>query len=213
MFPESLPVQRPLFDMLNTRYYLVTPGFRDEANSGIRRVASEDLDVYESPTAWPRAFFTDAVVPYRGVADFLGLVGRGDGRPFAAMEEGDWKRLPEWLARPVRHRRTVAATDYRLTGNTTTFRIDTPGRGLIVLSESFLREDFVAELDGKRVDYFRVNHVFRGLVVDQPGKHEVSFRYRPRYWNATLVLSGAAFILFLAGLAFMASLDNRRIAG
>ena len=61
---ERLEANLPLFNMLNVRYFL---GYIDPKIAPIlslKKVASLDLDVFESERVWPRAFFTDALVVY-----------------------------------------------------------------------------------------------------------------------------------------------------
>ena len=152
----NLPVTRPLvasplhrfYDLLNVRYYAdeVLPGSPAPAPvPGLRTVGRYDLDLYESPTAWPRAFFTDTLVPARNVTDLIKVLTQGDGRPFAAVAPPELRARADLPAfAPLLHgpgdqanRRVVAATGYRLTSRTTSFHLQAPGPGLAVLMEAY----------------------------------------------------------------------------
>lgn len=193
---ENLPGLLRCLDALNVRHYLQRPG---QPGPALPRVKAVDLDVYESPTVWPRAFFTDRVTVYERPADFARLVREGDGRPFAALQ----RTLPEALAGLASTNPSSptfsAATNFRLSPNTTAFDVQASGRGLVVLTEAYYANDFRALLDGKPVPYYRVNHAFKGIYVDSPGTHRLSFSYWPEHFTLTLWL--AAIGILLAALA------------
>jgi len=66
------------------------------------------------------------------------------------------------------------------------------------LTEAWLKEDFRATLNGQPVDYFRVNHAFKGIQVDQAGTYRVSFRYLPRRFPLAVTFCLAALGLISA---------------
>ena len=96
-------------------------------------------------------------------------------------------------------RTVVPATDYRLTANTTAFRINAPAPGVIVLGEAFEQGSYTVTVNGAKAEPFRVNHAFLGVRVDTDGPCNVVFIYRPRVWNLALTL--AALGLVLTGIA------------
>jgi len=187
-------------DMLGVRYLLDKPG-QGASLPDTKLLGTTDLDVVESPTAWPRAFFTDAAVAYSSLAEIRELVEQGDGRPFAALLPKAREQLP-LPARDLATRTIVPAHDYRLTQNTTAFQIDAPSPGLAVLGEAWLPNDLEAFVDGKPAQVWRVDHAFRGVYLDQAGTHTVLFRYRPAVLDLALGVAGvglaaAAFTLWL----------------
>ena len=186
----NVPVARPLFDALNVRYYLDLQSDQGVLGRALKLLKVSDLDIYESPTAWPRAFFTDRLDVYDLPADLVEKIKTGDGRPFAAAQRDDVARqtalaiLPRNLAT-----RTVApATGYRLTTNTTSFDVHASQHGVIVLTETFWPGDFRAELNGRKVPVVRLNHAFKGVVVDTAGDYRVTFRYVPKNFPRNLLL-------------------------
>ena len=201
--PSTLPDLRPLYDMLNIRYYLAPRNA--DGIGGLDLVNRLDLAVFESRTVWPRAFYVDRLSTYRDLPELVHRVKSGDGRPFAAVEETEPARLPvlKALLNKPGDRTVVAASDYRLTGNSTRFRLSAPGPGLVVLSETDYPGDFIATVNGRPAELIRVNHAFKGIQVESGGQYDVSVRYWPRPFGLTLWLSGGGAILaLLAGFLF-----------
>lgn len=199
LHPHTLPQARPFYDLLNVRYYLGQAGDPPPPGNGLTLLAHADLDVYRSETAWPRAFFTDRVASYQSAADFAALVRDGDHRPLAAVQTSD-RDLPSLPRGDLAGRAVVPATAYHLTTNTTSFTVDAPGAGVIVLGEAYLADDFTVRLNGEPATCFRVNHAFKGVSVPRGGTYQVTFRYRPRRFGLALAACGTGLaILGAAG--------------
>ncbi len=206
--PGEVAKLRPVFDLLNVRFYL---GYRlgpARPGSELRQVDSSDMDVYESPTKWPRAFFTDGAAVYDELPQFCSWLKFGDGRPFVAVQHGDWVKLSPVprVQGDLAKRQVAEAENYHSTADTTSFTVTAPGPGFIVLTEAYERDNFQATLNGKRVPYIRVNHAFKGIYVDEAGTYEVSFSYWPKGLSATLLVSG----LGIAVLALVLFVELRR---
>ena len=195
---NNLFKSKAVCDLLNVKYYLALPGSLPPELNGLRRIRSLDFDVYESNTAWPRAFFTDQVIGYDSTEDFVKLIGARDGQPFAAIDKSDARARPELTnsakpdgAKPL----VVAATNYVLTANGTSFDLVAPARGIAVLSETYLPNDFRVYVNGLSTSYFRVNYAFKGIWFDHPGTYHVSFTYWPEHFTLALVGCGAGCVL------------------
>ena len=198
---ESVAALLPAHDLLNVTRYLADHHGGPHPLPGLQPLAQLDLDVYASPTAWPRAFFTDRLGSYAQVADFVGLVRGGDGRPFAAVQNGE-ANTPALPTSPT-GRVVRPARDYHLTANTTSFVIDAPGPGIAVLTEAFYPGDFRVTVDGEPATYFRVNHAFRGVAIDGAGRHEIRFSYWPEYFTAALLLGAVGLLALVGGGAWL----------
>ncbi|MGA2015818.1 MAG: hypothetical protein ABSH26_02620 [Opitutaceae bacterium] len=185
------------YDMLNVRYFLGRSRPAPDEIRGWERLRKLDLTVYRSPAAWPRAFFVDRVGRYSGLGDLVARVRSTDGRPFAAVEDQDVADMPELAALPADApgREVVAATNYSLTNNTTSFDVEVRRPGVVVLSETWLRDDFRATVNGSAVPYFRVNHAFKGICLDGAGRYRISFRYWPRHLTPSLWMSALGLAL------------------
>ncbi len=202
--PKDLGHVRPFFDALNVRYYFDLASDQGALGRSLRLVRAADLDVYESPTAWPRAFFTDRIDGYEHPADLVTKIRARAGRPFAAVQnrDGATQSAVAGLARGDGATATPA-THYRLRENSTSFVVCASGPGVIVLTEAWWPGDFRADLNGRDLPVVRINHAFQGVVVDAAGEYRVTFRYWPRHFTRHLTL-GAIGLLLLAASALLA---------
>jgi hypothetical protein len=209
----------PLLDMLNVRYVLGYAGGVDEITSGLKKIGSFDLDVYESAKVWPRAFFTDRLTTYKAESAFIQLLKEGDGRPFAAASEIEAQGVAELRsltreASPAPTRQIVPASDYGLTTNTTSFKVNAPGPGIVVLTEPYIEGEFRLRVNGLPANYFRINSAFRGVFMPAAGEYQFSYAYWPRHFTLSLWASGIglASFLFWMGTAFRRFQPNTRTA-
>jgi hypothetical protein len=198
----TLAKARPFFDALNVRFYFDMLSKHPALQESLRFVQGADLDVYESPTAWPRAFFTDRLGIYDQPAELVTKFGSAAGKPFAAVQRND---SPATLAiaalsNDLGARSANPATNYTLTENTTTFRVHASGPGMIVLTEAFWPGDFRAGVNGRKAPIIRVNHAFKGVMVDAPGDYTVTFRYWPKNFPRNLALCGIGAALLIMSL-------------
>ena len=195
---------RPFLDVLNVRHYLdlaTNPPLRD---ASLQRVASADLEVYESRTAWPRAFFADAVVGYAEPGELMKRMLASEGRPFAAVHRDDLaaNRTLAGLSREAGATRILPGTNYQLESNSTSFEVHATGPGIAVLHEAAWPESFRAFVDGQRAPIIRVNHAFKGVLIDRAGQHRITFRYWPRNLTRDLIMAGAGLGLGLLSLGW-----------
>ena len=193
---KTNPRPRPLYNMLNVRYFLEMPA-RSRPEMAAVDPRSFDLDISRNEGEWPRAFFAGSVQSYDHVEQFVEMLQRADSRPFAAIQTGETPEPLTDQGGPI-----VPARDYRLTSNTTTFSVDAPAPGVAVLTEAYVPGDFRVTLNGAPAECFRVNHAFRGVKIPAAGKYVISYSYWPRHFTLSLVLaSGGALVL--AGWLFM----------
>ena len=193
---------RPFFDALNVRYYFDLKSDQGALGKSLTFLKAADLDIYESPTAWPRAFFTDRIGTYDQPAELVQSLRGATGRPFAAAQRSDVaaqaaiNSLPSDTARRV----VVPASNYRLTENTTSFTVRASAAGVILLTESYWQGDFRVEVNGAKAPIIRLNHAFKGVVVPAAGEYRVKFSYLPKNFPRNLMLSGAGALLGLLTL-------------
>lgn len=190
---------RPFFDALNVRHYFDLASDQGALGRALRLVRTADLDVYESPTAWPRAFFTNRVEGYEHPADLVAKIRASPGRPFAAVQnpDGAAQSAVSRLARGAGGT-IIPATHYRLTANATSFVVRADGPGLIALTEAHWPGDFRADLNGRDLPVVRVNHAFQGVVVEAAGEYRVTFRYWPHHFTRHLTLAALGLLLLAA---------------
>jgi hypothetical protein len=162
-------------------------------------VGRDRLRVGRRDTAWPRAFFADGVSSYTDAADLL-RQATARGRPFAAIQSTDRRAFDSTRRLVPPTGNFTPASNYALTANTTSFDVHASSRGVAVLSETFLPDDFRATLNGRAVPYFRVNHAFKAVTIPSAGDWTVKFEYRPVRWRLSLAMAVAG-IMVLTGLA------------
>ncbi len=173
-------------DLMGIRHYLAAPDGAQTQN--LQQTHTTDLDFYTSPSAWPRAFFTNRIRAAADLSAFVHLLENGDGLPFVSAIEATGTGDPSSTVAP--------ATDYRLTSNTTSFRVDARTPGVVVLGESYEAQNWQVTLDGQPCDYFRANHAFLGVNVPA-GPHTLCFAYWPRVLTLALWLGFAGLILVI----------------
>jgi hypothetical protein len=206
--PGHLGADLPLFNMLNVHYFLGDTGMKSEPVPTLSKIASLDLDVFASERTWPRAFFTDRLVTYNREEEFIDLLKKSDGTPLAGIPKealDNQTELAKFLGAPTApsNRKATPATNYVLTNNTTSFKVNAAGPGVIVLTEAYVPDDFQVRLNGKPANYFRVNSAFKGLFVPDAGDYVVSFAYWPRYLTLSLWIAALGSAIFLGWAAFL----------
>jgi hypothetical protein len=200
---ERLTNDLPLFNMLNIRYILAPTETSLSQIPDLKNIASLDLNVYESEHVWPRAFFTDKLFAYQGEEQMIALLARDDGLPFAGIATEDLKNehsLNNLVNRTGTStpRQVIAARDYQLTTNSTTFKVTATGPGVVVITEAYVSHDFQLRVNGKPDHYFRVNSAFKGILIPRAGDYQISFVYSPRFFTLLLCISavGIAVLIF-----------------
>ena len=201
---QQIPALLPALDMFGVRYYVSTPVANAAEIPGLASLGAADLAVHESRTAWPRAFFTDRIAGYAQPGELMELVKHSGGIPLAAVQSGT--QVPAVLksdAEKISQRKVVPATEYRLTPNTTAFRVAASAPGIVVLGEAFEQGNYVVTVNGAKAEPLRVNHAFLGVLVNSAGPCEIVFTYRPRFWTLSLCIAAAG--IFLALIAILVS--------
>jgi hypothetical protein len=197
---ENLGNARGLLDMLGVRFVFSRALFLPPHMPRLELSDRDPVSVVERPTAWPRAYFVDGVQRHSGVKELAAIL-EASTLPFASIDSGDQRALAAVAALPGAETVRVAARQYHLTPNRTAFVIDAPGPGIAVLGEAFEPRDFVATRNGDTVDYFQINHVFKGVAIPSAGSWTIEFAYRPRLLVVSIVLAliGAVGIAALVG--------------
>ncbi|MBT6247467.1 MAG: hypothetical protein HOI43_18765 [Gammaproteobacteria bacterium] len=190
-------------------------------------VMNLDMKVWEREHPWPRAFFVDEIASYidpdlakykygehagcpetasyvDGDHDLAKFIRQADGLPLAAVESSK----TVW---PTSERTVVAATDYQLTSNSTSFRVEAPTSGIVVLTETHIPGDIHVTINGNLGEVMTVNHAFRGVEIKEPGSYDIKFFYRPRLWYTSWILFGLGLTLLIVILSSLRILYQRLI--
>ena len=206
---EALAQRDKALGFLNVRYISAE---KDEVLPDHYTVeAFPDLNVIQLNNAWPRAFFTNRLRVYNAPEEFGKMVNSNDNGFFAAIHASQQDVHPQIseLTEAQTPPAFIKAFDYKRTNNQTTFNIKATSAGVAVLHENFVDDSFEASINDEPVDYFRINHAFKGVWIDQPGTHTISFKYRPKYWNTSKWMFVAG-LLVLTGLLIYSFRNNTK---
>lgn len=198
VFDESdLTSKAGLLDLFGVRIVFADPAQLAGRWRELPPAAPDRLRVIERPSAWPRAFFVDTIQVYDEPSDLLTTLAGATG-PFGAIQASDARArdlASRFVGEPGAPR---YATRYRLTPNSTTFDIEAPGPGVVIVAEAYDETDFVATVNGKEVPYFRVNHLFKAVAIPGSGTWTVRFEYRPALWQWAWAMAATGLVLVLA---------------
>jgi hypothetical protein len=192
----TLPIDseriRGYSDLLNVRFIL-TPANEPKPGGVYAGTVYQDKDwkVYESPSAFPRAWMVHETVVEPSAAraaERLGMPGFDARR--TALIEG-----PVALE-PLAEGAPETAQVLGVAPNRMELEVDAHSRGLLVLSENYY-PGWRATVDGQSAPIYRVDSALRGLVVPR-GRSHVVLRYAPAsvYWGG--LLTSMAFLGTLA---------------
>jgi hypothetical protein len=204
---DTVKASRPFLDFLNVRYYFSMP--RDgPLDSGLHLDAHDDLDIYESPSAWPRAFFTNRVATYSDPAELLQLIVNDHGQPFAAIQSGEAEKdALKGLSFDASGREFIPAAGYILTERTTSFTLHASGPGMAVLNETYWPGYAHAKVNGVETKILRINHAFQGVAIEKAGEYHVKFSYEPPFFWVSVGLALGGLGLLIASLKAAQGLD------
>ncbi len=168
----NLPL--PVLNMLNTRY-----------------VVGRNNQVQRNPAALGNAWTVDSIVWARDAdAEVAAMDGFDPSRQVVIREE-DRSFVADFVpAAPG----DISLSSYK--ANELIYKVNNPNPVLAVFSEMYYRGniDWVAYLNGERIDHFRVNYILRGMVLPA-GEHELIFAFDPPSFQLGNRLSLAASVL------------------
>jgi hypothetical protein len=192
--------ESPILDLLGARYVLAIGA---PSLPGLNLVHRSDLSIYENENALPRAFLVDEV---RVLPDSRAVLRAMSERSFLP---GSWA-YSETPIEGLGPKDTPADSLSTPGSVSPPGSVSTPGSvemeilsdekvrlqvlatrpALLVLADSWY-PGWKATVDGATRPIHRVNHAFRGVVVE-PGRHEVVFTYAPAsfLWGAALSIAG-----------------------
>ncbi|MBI3796724.1 MAG: YfhO family protein, partial [Deltaproteobacteria bacterium] len=166
----------------------------------------EDSDsqvrVWDNPTAGPRVFLAPkATVAAAGQEALARLQDTPDLTRQVWIEQG-LEMATTWPeAQPPGE-----LLSFSLAPNSVKVQYQARTPGILTLTDSYA-EGWRATLNGREVPVLRVDGVFRGIRIEEPGTQEVQFWYRPPYWTLSLGMAGVGFLMVIGA----SLLDRRRL--
>jgi hypothetical protein len=157
-------------------------------------VTLNNLQVHHNDTALPRAYLTGQYEIASG-DEILELMKNTDNLNVAYLEE-----IPGFPS----YKDELQDVDLlEITNNTVTVKTSASDDKLLVLSDLWY-PGWNAYLDGKQIDIFRANYIFRGVRVP-PSEHTVKMIYCPIEFYIGICLHVLGIIILIALAIFMVS--------
>jgi hypothetical protein len=145
----------------------------------------------------PRTFLVHSfeVVPEKGVLNAM------RAHDFDPKKEVILERVPAGITLPAEGAAQGSAAIVSYSASEVVIQTKSEADSILVLTETFY-PGWIAEVDGERADILRANYVFRALPLSS-GKHEVSFRFRPRSFFVGASVSCLGVICWLGWAAIL----------
>jgi hypothetical protein len=171
-------------NMLGVKYVIANKGTPVPKTMMMAFSSDKEIDVWQNPLAWPRAFFTNNLKMYQTDETFKTILDT-EVDPFIALNVNELSQFEKFK---TNNKIYVAADRYHLTNNKTSFHINVPTKGFVAISNAFYPDDFVLKINGKQVSYFRANMAFIGCYIDMPGDYEFEIEYYPKHFKRYLMM-------------------------
>jgi hypothetical protein len=202
---ENVGMANPLvWGLMNVRY--IVSNTRD--SSGLIQPVFQGREriVYYNRAELPRAFFVNRY-EVKGGAEILNSMKTMSFNP------RDVAYLPEDPKLSIQPPEEGASAKYKKYDlNKVEIAATATGWNLLFVSETYYPEGWKAFIDGVETPIYRLNYLFRGVVVP-PGQHTLTMSFEPRGYYVGKTLSLAANILvigYFVGMAGVAVAKRRK---
>ncbi len=182
-----------LWGLMNVKYIISN---QPDSSAGLGLVYNgTDKKIYLNLSHLPRAFFVNRYE----VASAIAILNKIANLEFDPRDVAYFLNDPKIQIEPPQPWATATFTRYGI--QDFEMNVTASGNNLLFLSEVHYPEGWKAFLDGQPTEIYRVNYLFRGVVVP-PGSHKLEMRFEPRGFYLGRTLSLAANILVLCSLGF-----------
>jgi hypothetical protein len=183
--PEEALQKASVFNMMNTRYYIINP----------------NGDPLRNPYALGNAWFVKGYRIVGNADEEIGAMENFDPANEAIIDRRFENELKGFTPGNSEES-AIALTAYN--PDKMEYEYSTKTDGLAVFSEVYYPEGWKAYVDGKETPHFRANYLLRAMVLPA-GDHRLEFRFEPKsYYTGQKVSLAASLIVILLtlGLAF-----------
>jgi hypothetical protein len=198
--------EHPAYDLLNVRYWLVPADADPVAGFDPVFEGTTGTQLWERPSALPRAWFVGQVeaMPYGAQLDAL---RDEDFDPSTTVLIENPPQTPEGA-----NAGTVEIIRYE--PEHITLDVDADGEGYVVISEG-VYPGWAGEIDGEPITLLTANYGIRAVPVDE-NTQRVDLTYQPGFVTAGLIAAGLGGLLLLgmlAGPLTMSRVPSKRLEG
>jgi Bacterial membrane protein YfhO len=199
---DAFAQRKRYWDFIGVKYVLSHTA--DVLGSGVELEArpadsSADITWWVNASASPRAFLaTDLLsVPdwQSGLARLADTQNLMQTVYLEASQANTCSTVPS--ESPATEGPPGALVSLTATANSVDVRYRANTQGVLTLTDTFMR-GWRATLDGREVPVLRVDGVFRGVCIPEPGLHHVRFTYRPALWSWSLGLAIGGFLMVVS---------------
>lgn len=205
LFPKNGTYTKKAIDILGIKYiaYRVSDGrapwafpYWEYPGNQLKEIFTDGkYTVFENSYAFPRAYMVyDTTVESDKEKILLNLFSDTFNASTSAIVE-EKLEISSIIEKPQ-----YTTKISRYSGNNIDVSVQTPQKGLLILSDVFY-PGWKAYVDGQKINVERVNYVFRGVVVPE-GAHNIQFKYEPESFRNGLLISVVG-VLGLMSLAII----------
>jgi hypothetical protein len=177
---DSLMRKLDVLNMLNTRYYILSP----------------DNQPLKNPHAFGQAWFVDDVVWADSANHEMNLLSQTDLRRIAVVDKQFQSKVDE----SVKNVNTKSIRMESYSANRLKYSYESETEAIAIFSEIYYPKGWEATVNGNPVEILRANYLLRALVLPA-GKGTVEFEFRPKsYFLGNAVSYASSAILLILGL-------------
>lgn len=189
---DVVGLQNPLlWNLMNVKYLISNQP--DTLAPLLLVYNGKEMKVYHNTAVLPRAFFVNRY-EVAGRKEILDKIAR---QKFNPQEVAYMMEDPKLAIDAPRVGSAVEVRSYGI--QSISMNVTATGNNLLFLSETYYPEGWKALVDGQEIPIYRLNYLFRGVVVP-PGTHTVEMKFEPRGFSVGKNLSLAANVLLVSGL-------------
>lgn len=183
------PMNMAVLNMLDTKYFLIP----DEKGSGA-------VNVQKNDSALGAAWFVKQIQTVNGPVEEINALDKFNPLQTVFIDKSQMQNVTQPVADSSAK---INLTKY--TNDDIEYVSDAKSDQFAVFSEIYYNAGWNAYVDGKKLPYYKVNYLLRGMPV-AAGHHIINFKFEPKSYSTGYSMSIAGNILlyiFLIGGIFM----------
>lgn len=181
-----------LWSLMNVKYIISN---QNDSSQMLLPVYRGDKNIFMNSMALPRTFFVDSYQVKSGI-EILNSIKQMNFHP---MQVGYFMEDPKITVEAPAAGAKAEITHYGI--QDLEIQVHATGNNLLFLSEAWYPEGWKAFLDGNEIPIYRMNYMFRSVVVPA-GDHSIVMKFEPKGFYFGKQLSLWINILSILGLGY-----------